>query len=125
MSIVLGLLRLGVGLAGAGLAFVGIAAWFGFAVPLLDLFNHFQILLIAGMLILLVLVLVVFLGSSWRWPLAGLLAVGLLASAVTVGPETLAGLAPRPPVPTDGRPVLKVLTNNLFGLNYDMERVAG
>jgi len=124
MSVVIGLVRLAVGLAAAGIGAAAIAAWFGFAVPFFDLFNHFQVLLIAGSLILLVVVLVVFAGSSWRWPLTGLLALGLIASALTVVPETMAGTAPRPPLPGSGRTVLKLMTHNLFGLNYDMERAA-
>jgi endonuclease/exonuclease/phosphatase (EEP) superfamily protein YafD len=124
MSLILGLLRLAVGLAAAGLSVVAIAAWFGFLVPFFDLFNHFQVVLIAGMVILLVLVLGLFTGSSWRWPLSGLLVAGLIASAVTVLPETIAAWTPRPALPTDGQPVLKLMTANLFGLNYDMQRVA-
>ncbi|HTJ58936.1 MAG TPA: endonuclease/exonuclease/phosphatase family protein [Devosiaceae bacterium] len=124
MGIVLGLLRLGVGLAAAGLGAIAVAAWFGFAVPFLDLFNHFQVLLIAGLAMLLVLVLLVFIGSPWRWPLTAILTLGLIASAVTVVPETIAAFAPRPALPTDGRPVLKLITANLFGLNYDMDRTA-
>ncbi|MEO8884192.1 MAG: endonuclease/exonuclease/phosphatase family protein [Devosia sp.] len=124
MSVILGLFRLAVALAAAGIGAAAIAAWFGFAVPFFDLFNHFQVLLIAGSLILLIVVLVIFVGSSWRWPLAALLVLGLIASALTVVPETMAGMAPRPPLPGDGRTVLKLMTHNLFGLNYDMERVA-
>ena len=124
MLILLGLVRLVVALATLGAALAAIAAWFGFAVPFFDLFNHLQVVLIAAMVITLVLVLVLFIGSSWQWPLAGLLALGLIASAATVGPETLAAFATRPPAPGDGRPVLKLMTHNLFGLNRDMERVA-
>jgi endonuclease/exonuclease/phosphatase (EEP) superfamily protein YafD len=124
MSVILGLVRLAVALAAAGIGAVAIAAWFGFAVPFFDLFNHFQVVLIAGSLILLVIVLIAFTGlPSLRWPLTALLVLGLMASAITVVPETMALTAPRPPVP-EGRTVLKLMTHNLFGLNYDMERVA-
>jgi len=123
MSVILGLLRLAVGLAAAGLGAAAVAAWFGFAVPFFDLFNHFQVVLIAGSLILIVMVLIVFAGTSLRWPLAALLVLGLIASAVTVVPETMAGIEARPPLP-QGRTALKLMTHNLFGLNYDMPRVA-
>jgi endonuclease/exonuclease/phosphatase (EEP) superfamily protein YafD len=124
MLMLLGFVRLVLGVAALGLAAAAIAAWFGFLVPLFDLLNHFQVLLVAGLLALLVAVLVVFIGSNWRWPLAGWLALGLLACGLTVVPETLAAFAPRPPLPRDGRPVIKLMTHNLFGLNYDMGRVA-
>jgi endonuclease/exonuclease/phosphatase (EEP) superfamily protein YafD len=124
MTVIVGLIRLGFGAAALGLGAAAIAAWFGFAVPFFDLFNHFQVLLIIGSVIVLIGVLVLFGGSLWRWPLGGLLLLGLIASAVTVVPETLAALAPRAPLPGDGRPVITLMTHNLFGLNYDMPRVA-
>jgi len=124
MLFLLGLVRLLVGLVALGLAGAAIAAWFGFLVPFFDLFNHLQVVLIAGLVIALLLVGLMFIGSAWQWPLLGLVALGLVASAITVGPETMAALAPRPPLPSDGRQVIKLMTHNLFGLNRDMERVA-
>ena len=56
--------------------------------------------------------------------LIALTATGFISSAGTFLPEVINGAAPRPPLPTDGRPVLKVMTHNIFGLNYDMKRVA-
>lgn len=124
MRVLLGLLRFGCGLMSIGLGAAAIAAWFGFAVPLFDLFNHVQLLLIGGLVVALLAVLVFFGGSAWQLPLAAFVLLGVLASAATVVPETLLALAPRPPLPTDGRPVLKLMTHNIFGLNYDMARVA-
>jgi len=124
MTVIVGLLRLGFGAAALGLGGAAIAAWFGFAVPFFDLFNHFQLILIAASVVALIGVLVLFGGSFWSWPLSGLLVLGLAASAVTVGPETMAAFAPRPPLPTDGRQVITLMTHNLFGLNYDMPRMA-
>ncbi|MDR3471730.1 MAG: endonuclease/exonuclease/phosphatase family protein [Devosia sp.] len=124
MTILLGLLRLGLGAAVLGVAGAAIAARLGPVVPLLDIFNHLQVVLIAGLLALLVLVGLVFIGSSWQLPMLAILTAGLLSSAYAVVPETLAAFAPRAPLPVDGRPVIKLMTANLFGLNYDMERVA-
>lgn len=124
MLMLLGLLRLGLGFLALGLVAVAIAAWLGFIIPFFDLFNHFQVLLIGGMLIALVAVLIVFYGSTWQWPLLGFLTLGLVASAITVLPETLAALAPRPALAANDRPVIKLMTHNLFGLNDDMKRVA-
>jgi endonuclease/exonuclease/phosphatase (EEP) superfamily protein YafD len=124
MTALLGLLRLGLALVALGLSGTAVAAWFGFAVPLFDLFNHFQVPLIAGMLVALIGVLVLFIGSSWQLLLSVVLLAGLAASALTVVPETVAELRPHAPLPGDGRPVIKLMTHNLFGLNYDMRRVA-
>ena len=66
---------------------VAIAAWFGFLVPFFDLFNHFQALLIPGCWPARAGA-AAFWGSRWQLPLAGFVLLGLLASAVTVVPET-------------------------------------
>ena len=49
--------------------------------------------------------------------------LGFLASAWTFVPEWAVSLAPRRRC-RRWRPVLKLMTHNLFGLNYDMDRVA-
>jgi uncharacterized membrane protein len=87
MTALLGLLRLGLALVALGLSGTAVAAWFGFAVPIFDLFNHFQVPLIAGMLVALIGVLVLFIGSSWQLLLSVVLLAGLAASALTVVPE--------------------------------------
>lgn len=119
-----GLIRLVLGLAALGTGLVAIVAWFGSLFPFFDLFNHFQAVLIAALVVLLVLAFFAFGGSPWRGPVLGVLLLGLACSALTVVPETISLFAPRPPLPTDGRPVIKLMTHNLFGLNYDMARVA-
>jgi len=124
MSVLLGLLRLAVAGATLGLALSAAASRLGFAVPALDLINHFQVLLLAGLVVVLIAAAVVFIGSAWQPLIVALACLGIVASAFAVVPETLAAFSPRPPLPTDGRPVLKLFTNNVFGLNYDMERVA-
>ncbi len=120
MLFLLGLARLLVALLIVATAVPAILALLGFAVPSLDILNHLQLLLFFGTLIALILALLV------RMPMAMsiLAGMGLLASAWTFVPEWAAGLQPRPPLPTDGRPVLKVMTHNIFGLNYDMKRMA-
>ena len=65
----------------------------------------------------------VFIRSRWQRPVLMLSLAGLLASGITFVPELVAGFAPRPALPADNRPVLKVMTHNVFGLNYDMQRV--
>lgn len=124
MAVALGLLRLGLVMATLGLAAAAVGARLGFAVPTLDLLNHLQMVLISGLVAVLLLSAVVFIGSAWQPLVLALAALGLVASAIAVVPETLAAFQPRAPLPTDGRPVLRLFTNNVFGLNYDMQRVA-
>jgi endonuclease/exonuclease/phosphatase (EEP) superfamily protein YafD len=122
MAFLIGLIRFGVGfgtLVAAGLALLALC---GFAIPVFDLLNHIQLPLFGGGLAALVLVALLLRGRWRRW-LAGVAAVGLVASGVTFVPELVSAFNPRPPLPSDGRPVLKLMTHNLFGLNYDMERV--
>lgn len=113
----LGLLRLLVGLLILVTAVPAILALFGFAVPFLDLFNHLQLLLFFGTLLAVILSLLFGLPTGWRV----LAVIGLLSSGWTFGPEWLAGMAPRPAA---SGTVIKVMTHNVFGLNYDMARVA-
>lgn len=120
----IGLIRFVLGLATLGASLVAIAAWFGFLVPVFDLFNHFQAVLVAALVVLAILAFLAFSGSPWRGPVTGIALLGLFCSALTVVPETVALFTPRPALPGDGRPVIRLMTHNLFGLNYDMERVA-
>src|SRR5690606_20231905 len=39
-------------------------------------------------------------------------------------PDLTRSFLPRDPLPTDGRPVLRLMTHNVFGLNFKMGRVA-
>ena len=118
MRFLLGLLRLLVVLLVVVTAAPAILAIFGSLLPVLDILNHLQLLLFFGTLVAFVLALVL---RVRRW--AMLLAfLGFAASAWTFGPEWLSSLAPRPAVSDVA--TLKVMTHNIFGLNYDMKRVA-
>jgi len=94
-----------------------ILAIFGFVVPFFDLFNHLQLLLFFGTLAAAVAALL-FQMRRW-WQVFAVL--GFLASAWTFVPEWLSSLSPRQPV--SDVTTIKVMTHNVFGLNYDMERV--
>ncbi len=118
MLVLLGLLRLLVGLLIVVTAVPAILALFGFAVPFLDLFNHLQLLLFFGTLLAVVLSLLFGLPVAWKV----FAVLGLLSSGWIFGPEWLASISPRPPA--SGGTIIKVMTHNVFGLNYDMERVA-
>ena len=55
-------------------------------------------------------------------PFTYLVALGFAASAWTFVPEYLSSLPTRP---TANGPTLKLMTHNVFGLNYDMDKLAG
>jgi endonuclease/exonuclease/phosphatase (EEP) superfamily protein YafD len=94
-----------------------ILAVFGFAVPAFDLLNHLQLLLFSGTLIAAVAALIL---RMHRWAV-GLALLGFVASGWIFVPEWLSSLPTRP---TANGPVLKLMTHNVFGLNYDMNTVA-
>ncbi|MDB5562915.1 MAG: hypothetical protein JWN11_2333 [Hyphomicrobiales bacterium] len=121
MGFVFGLLRAGLGLLVLGAATCGIIGFFGFALPTFDLINHLQLPLFACTALSLALSLLLFRKRKW---IIGWAALGLLASSAIMGPETAAAFMPRPAAPTDGSRVIRVMTHNLFGLNYDMDRMA-
>ncbi|HEY4202160.1 MAG TPA: endonuclease/exonuclease/phosphatase family protein [Devosiaceae bacterium] len=124
MTLLLRLVRFAFGSGALGISLLAILALLGFAVPALDVLNHLQVVLFAGTLVSLVAIAPLMGRGNWRRFVLAATATGLLASAVTVVPEAIAAFAPRPPVPTDGRTVVKMMTHNLFGMNYDMQRVA-
>jgi endonuclease/exonuclease/phosphatase (EEP) superfamily protein YafD len=117
LRFIAGFARLIAGLLIVVTAVPAILALLGFAVPQLDLLNHLQIGWFFGTLIALVLALLV---RGWRWVLV-LGVLGFAASAWTFVPEWLSSLPARP---TANGTVLKLMTHNVFGLNYDMKRVA-
>jgi len=118
LRLLLGLVRLIVGLLIVVTAVPAILAIFGGLVPVLDLINHLQLVLFFGTLLALVLALFV------RMPrlLAILAFLGFAASAWTFVPEWTSSLAPRP-APT-GALRVRLMTHNMFGLNTDMKRMA-
>lgn len=106
-----------------GFALAALAAFLGFAVPLFDMFNHFQPVWLTGLVIMLILGLLFFRRQPGRGAVMAIGFSGLLASAIIVIPELLAGWSALPPVPAD-TVTYKIMSRNLFGLNYDMKRVA-
>lgn len=123
MTFVVGLFRLLIALGTLVVAGTAVLALLGFAVPEFDLLNHFQLFIFFGTLVATLLALVAFRGSRWKGWIIGIASAGLLSSSVTFLPELASGLMPRQPVPTDGRPVYKLMTHNVSGLNFDIERV--
>lgn len=120
MSFFFRLIRLGFVLGALGVATLAILALFGFAVPELDLLNHAQILLLPGCIIALVILAVLLRGQLRSVALIyGI--VGLAASANVLLPEAIAATQQRPAGPADG--TVTLMTHNLFGLNYEMEKV--
>ena len=120
MRLIVWLLRLLAGLLIVVTALPALLALFGFAVPVLDVLNHLQLVLFFGTLIGLLAAPILRMGR-----VATVLALlGFVASAWIFVPEWTSSFAARPAPPTDGRPVLRLMTHNMFGLNYDMTRMA-
>ena len=119
----MGLVRAVFFLATLGLSAGAILAVFGFIEPLLDAFNHFQPLWFAGTLICLLLTGVFFRRQRSRALMIALSATGFLTSGIIVVPEIISGYLPRPAAPADAE-TYRLMTYNVFGLNYDMQGVA-
>ena len=120
MFLFLKLIRLGLVLGALGAALLAILALFGFAVPEFDLLNHAQIFLLPATLVGLVIVAVL-LGGTLRSVAAIIMLVGVAASANVMLPEFLGSLRARPAAPAGG--TITMMTHNLFGMNYEMEKV--
>jgi endonuclease/exonuclease/phosphatase (EEP) superfamily protein YafD len=120
MSLLFTLIRLGLVLGALGVATLAILALFGFAVPVFDLLNHAQIFLLPGTLIGLVIVAVLLRGTLRSLAMIVVL-VGVAASANVMLPEFLGSLRARPAAPAGG--TITMMTHNLFGMNYEMEKV--
>jgi endonuclease/exonuclease/phosphatase (EEP) superfamily protein YafD len=117
MRFILGLVRFLAALLVLATATPAILALFGFVVPFFDLFNHLQLLLFFGTMAAAIAALLF--GMRRWWQVFAVL--GFVASAWTFVPEWLSSLAPRQPV--SDVTTIKVMTHNIFGLNYDMARV--
>lgn len=120
MSLFLKLIRLALVSGALGVAGLAIMALFGFAVPELDLLNHAQIFLLPGTLIGLVIVTVLLRGTLRSLALIMVL-VGAAASANVMVPEFIGSLRTRPAPPVSG--TITMMTHNLFGMNYEMDKV--
>lgn len=103
---------------------LAVGAGLGFASPLLDSLNHFQLLWFFGTLALLLMTAPLYTVYRLRAALMALTATGFLASAVIVIPEALSAFLPRDPWTEDGRPVYRLLTYNMFGMNYSYAEIA-
>ncbi len=97
---------------------LAIGAGLGFANPLLDSLNHLQLLWFFGTLALLLMTAPLYVAYRLRAALMALTATGFLASAIIVIPEALSAFLPQDALPQDGRPVYRIVTYNMFGMNY-------
>jgi endonuclease/exonuclease/phosphatase (EEP) superfamily protein YafD len=114
---ILGVLRLIAAMGILGVSIPAMLALFGFAVPFFDIFNHLQILLFFGTLGALIVSLLLAMRMGWQV----IAVLGLLSSSWAFVPEWLSSLAPRQAV--SDVTTVKVMTHNIFGLNYNMQRV--
>ncbi len=122
MGVLVFMVRAGVGLGLVGASLAAIGALLGFMHPLLDALNHLQPFLLAGTLAGSGLVLVLFRRGRAKRLLLGAGLAGLTASGIIVLPEQFS--APPLSTPVEGRQVFTIMTHNLFGMNYDMARMA-
>lgn len=120
MSLILKLIRLGLVLGALGAAGLAILALFGFAVPELDLLNHAQFLLLPATIIGLLIVALLLRGTL-RGVAMVVTLVGIAASANVILPEVVGSMQKRPVAPAGG--TVRMMTHNLFGMNYEMEKV--
>ncbi len=107
----------------AVLSLCAILAGFGFAVPLFDILNHLQPLWFLGTLVCLILSGMLFRRQRNRALAVAISATGFLASGIIIVPEFISGFLARPVAPA-GATTFRLMTYNLFGLNYDMDSVA-
>lgn len=110
-------------LGAMAVALAAVLAGLGYAFPLLDALNHLQPFWFTGTLAALVVAPLVFRRGVMQSLLLSVTATGFLASAVIVVPEFLKTWSPHPIAPRDAVSV-RLLTYNIFGLNYDMAGVA-
>jgi endonuclease/exonuclease/phosphatase (EEP) superfamily protein YafD len=122
MSAFLMLVRVCLTLGALGAAIFAILGFFGFAIAEFDLLNHAQVFLFPATLAGLALVLVALRGR-WRIVTGAFVALGLLASSSIVVPEFVAAAAARPAA-REGESVITMMTHNLFGKNYEMDKVS-
>jgi len=101
-------------------ATLAIGGLFGFAVPVLDLLNHAQILLFPATLIGVAIVALALRGTM-RSVAVIYAIVGFAASANVMLPEFATALNTRPAAPASD--TVTVMTHNLFGLHYEMAQV--
>lgn len=107
----------------ATLTFFACLALLGYAFPLLDALNHFQPFWFVGTLTFLLSTGAFFKSGRMRALMTTLCATGFMASAIVVVPEATASLLPRDSLPSSETRTYKLLTYNIFGMNYDADRV--
>lgn len=122
MQLIIRLIGAGAALGALGAAALAVLGFFGEVVPAFDVINHLQILLFGATLLGLVAVSLLLRRSRWLGVVMAAASLGFVASAVVVVPEYLSSLAPRPAA-EPGRTVIRMMTHNVFGENFDMERV--
>lgn len=105
-------------LGGASLAIAGLL---GIAVPVLDLFNHFQLLLLPGTILAAILCLITVHGR-WRALVLTVAATGLVASSILVVPEMVSSIAPRAATDPSAR-TYRLMTFNVYANNGAPEKI--
>lgn len=123
MRFILAVLRFCAGAFALAISTIAIIAFLGFAIPAFDLLNHLQAFIFPGVILGLAATALLRPGR-WRAFVVAAAATGVVASGTAFVPEFTRSLMPRDPLPTDGRPLVKLMTHNIFGLNFEMPLLA-
>ena len=99
------------------------AAILGTVHPAFDLFNHIQPILLTGLLLGLLCVPLLPRHWIWRQLVLAITATGLMGSALVVVPEAISSFTMHFPPVREGDKTYTLYTHNIFGKNYDMERL--
>ncbi len=106
------------------ISLLSIIAALGFIHPIFDVFNNFQPILFAGTLICLLLTPLILKNRKWQSLLIAIGATGFISSAIIFVPEFVLGIKGRASENINNKREYKLLTQNIFGENFDMERLA-
>ena len=117
------LLVIGLVLAALACAFGALAGLLGFVWPVLDIFNHGQLVYLPVIVAGLVLALLALRKQPVRGLFVASLATGLLASVTIATPEFIDTWAKRPEALPD-RPVIRLMTYNIYANNRALTRVS-
>ncbi len=106
------------------LSLIAIVAALGFIHPSLDVFNHLQPIIFVATFICLLVSPLFLRTDKWQALAITIAATGFLSSAIIFVPEIVLGLQDKSNPIEENQQAYKLLTHNIFGKNYDMQRLA-
>ena len=106
------------------ISLIAIVAALGFIHPAFDVFNHLQAFIFIATFACLLLCPLFIRNIKWQSLAISIAATGFLSSAIIVVPEIVLGIQNKNITYKKTQTSYKLLSHNLFGQNYDMERIA-